>query len=178
MYRLFVGLRPPLAIRTELAALMGGIPGARWQSDDQLHVTLRFIGAVERPTAEDIATALDQVGFAPLTLRFAGVGQFASRGRPNAVWAGVQPAEPLAALHRKIDQALVPCGLLPERRAYLPHATLARMNAAAGAADRFLEAHSGFAGAPFTVDHFLLFESRLGHQAASYEAVQRYPLRL
>lgn len=177
MHRIFAGLRPPAPIRARLLALMGGVPGARWQGDDQLHITLRFIGEVERPMAEDVALALSNVHFAPVEIALDGVGAFDSRGRPTALWAGVRPHDRLADLHRKIDQALVRCGLEPERRAYLPHITLARMNARAGSADRFLEAQSGLSSAGFTLDHFLLFESHLGHEAASYEAVERYPLR-
>ncbi len=177
MHRLFVGLRPPAAVRAQLLALMGGVTGARWQDDAQLHLTLRFIGEVERPMAEDVAVALSNVHFPPLALALAGVGQFDSRGRPNALWAGVHPHGPLAELHKKVDQALVRCGLAPERRAYLPHITLARMNVAAGPTDRFLESHAGLASAPFTLDHFLLFASTLGREGARYEAVERYPLR-
>ncbi len=84
--------------------------------------------------------------------------------------------EPLAALHRKVDQALVRLRLEPERRAYLPHITLARLNAAAGTTDRFLADHAGLASEPFAFAHFLLFESTLGSEGAHYEAVERYPL--
>lgn len=177
MHRLFVGVRPPLAIRARLLALMGGIPGARWQADDQLHVTLRFIGEIERPVAEDVAAALGTVRAAPVTVALSGVGQFDNRGRPHAVWAGVAPQAGLAALHKKVDQALVRCGLPPEGRAYLPHITVARMNAPGGAADRFLETHAGLTSDPFVLDHLLLFESSLGRDRASYEAVGRYPLQ-
>ena len=177
MHRLFVGLRPPPAIRAQLLALAGGVPGARWQDDAQLHLTLRFIGEVERPQAEDVAIALANVHFPPVEVALDGVGQFDSRGRPNALWAGVRPHTALAELHKKVDQALVRCGLAPERRAYLPHITLARMKVGAGVTDRFLESHAGLASAPFTLDHFLLFESSLGSEGASYEAVERYPLR-
>lgn len=177
MHRLFVGLRPPAAVRARLLALMGGVPGARWQDDGQLHITLRFVGEVDRPVAEDVALALGQVRWPPIEAAIEGVGAFDSRGRVNALWAGVRPREPLARLHRKIDQALVRLGLAPERRAYLPHVTLARMNAPAEAVERFVETHAGLASAPFTLDHFLLFESHLGHEGARYEAVERYRLR-
>lgn len=176
MHRLFVGFRPPAPIRAHLLGIMGGIPGARWQGDAQLHLTLRFIGEVERRMAEDVALALSAVRFPPIEAAIAGVGQFDSRGRPNAVWAGVRPHAPLAELHKKVDQALVRCGLEPERRAYLPHITLARMNAATGAADRFLEAQAGLASPPFPLGAFLLFESHLGREGASYDAIGRYPL--
>ncbi|WP_010544466.1 RNA 2',3'-cyclic phosphodiesterase [Sphingomonas elodea] len=177
MHRLFVGFRPPAAIRAQLLALAGGVAGARWQTDDQLHCTLRYIGEVERPVAEDVAVALDHVHFAPFDLAVAGVGEFDSRGRLNAVWAGLRPHDAVTQLHHKIDQTLVRIGLSPERRAYLPHVTLARMNAPAGANDRFLEAHAGLASPAFPVDHFLLFESHLGREGARYEAIRRYPSR-
>ncbi|HCJ45096.1 MAG TPA: RNA 2',3'-cyclic phosphodiesterase, partial [Erythrobacter sp.] len=43
-HRLFVGIRPPAAIRDALIDLMEGVDAVRWQDDDQLHVTLRYIG--------------------------------------------------------------------------------------------------------------------------------------
>ncbi|MDF7775228.1 RNA 2',3'-cyclic phosphodiesterase [Sphingomonas sp. AOB5] len=176
MHRLFVGLRPPAAIRARLLDLMGGIPGARWQDDGQLHITLRYIGEVERPVAEDIAIALGQVHWPAMQVAIDGVGEFDSRGRPNAVWAGLRPHDALASLHRKVDQALVRLGLEPERRAYLPHITLARMSGPSGIADRFLADHAGLSSEPFGFTHFILFESRLGSEGASYETVERYPL--
>ncbi|MDP5279260.1 RNA 2',3'-cyclic phosphodiesterase [Sphingomonas sp. DG1-23] len=177
MHRLFVGLRPPPTIRAQLLALMGGVSGARWQDDAQLHLTLRFIGEVERPQAEDVAIALSNVHFPPIEVSLDGVGEFDKRGRPNALWAGIRPHDALAGLHKKIDQALVRCGLAPEGRAYLPHVTLARMNASAGATARFLESHAGLVSPLFTLDHFLLFESTLGSESAVYETIERYPLR-
>ena len=51
------------------------------------------------------------------------------------------------------------------------------MNASAGPTDRFLESQSGLTSPPFTLDHFLLFESTLGREGAIYEAIERYPLR-
>lgn len=176
MHRLFVGLRPPAAIRAHLLAQMGGVPGARWQSDAQLHLSLRFIGEVERPLAEDIALALGQVRVPQIEVALSGVGQFESRGRPNAIWAGVRPHGALAQLHRKLDQALVRLGLEPEHRAYLPHITLARLNGPAGIADRYLTDHAGLTSALFTFTHYYLYESHLGSEGASYEAVERYPL--
>jgi len=176
MIRLFVGLRLPAPIRAQLLALGGGIPGARWQDDGQLHITLRFIGDVDERAAEDAALALSAVHWPPVEIAIEGVGTFDKRGRIHTVWAGIRPREALAGLHRKIDQALVRAGQEPERRAYLPHVTLARMNSPAEAADRFLEAHAGLASPAFTLDHFYLFESSLGHEGARYEAVERYRL--
>ena len=177
MHRLFVGFTLPAAIRARLLALMGGIPGARWQDDAQLHLTLRFIGPVDRHAAEDVALALAQIRHPPIEIALSGIGQFHSRGRPNAVWAGVTPHAPLAALHKKIDQAIVRTGLAAEGRAYLPHITLARMNAQSGAADKFLAAQVGLTSPVFALDHFTLFESTLGGEGARYDVIERYRLQ-
>ena len=47
MIRLFVALEIPESVRERLGMLQGGVPGARWVDDDQLHLTLRFIGEVD-----------------------------------------------------------------------------------------------------------------------------------
>lgn len=179
MHRLFVALRPPLPIRDALADLMDGVPGARWQDDEQLHLTLRFIGAVDRPAAEDVATALSALHAPAPTIALAGVGRFDQRGRTEALWAGVAPHDALAALHRKVDQAMVRVGLAPERRAYLPHLTIARLPRAAGAeleVEAWLARHAGLASEPFTLSHLILYESHLGRAGATYEAIARWPL--
>ncbi len=174
MHRLFVAIRPPADQRGNLLSLMDGVEGARWQSDDQLHLTLRFIGEVDRHRANDIADALGAIRFAPCDVHLSGVGAFDRKGVIDTLWAGVKPRDPLAALHRKIDRACVAVGLPPESRAYLPHVTLARFGRAGGLIDPFLARHAALTGAPFRVDRFALFESRLGQQGATYHAIADY----
>ncbi|MCH4554222.1 2'-5' RNA ligase family protein, partial [Aestuariibaculum lutulentum] len=80
MPRLFVALRPPPPVRQRLRALGTGIPGARWQDDEQLHLTLRFIGDIDRPLAEDVAAALGGVHAPVPAVSITGVGRFEHRG--------------------------------------------------------------------------------------------------
>lgn len=179
MYRLFVALTPPRPIRERLLTLTSGVPGARWQNDGQLHLTLRFIGEVDGRVAEDLAAVLGQVHAAPLRLTLHGVGAFDRHGRVEALWAGIARDEALAGLHRKIDQALVRAGQAPERRAYLPHITLARFSRGPRAGPetaRWLADHAALSSEPFETGHFALFESHLGHAGAEYEMVSRWPL--
>ncbi|MCM8730651.1 RNA 2',3'-cyclic phosphodiesterase [Hephaestia sp. MAHUQ-44] len=179
MHRLFVGLRPPPHIRADLRAAMGGVQRAHWQDDDQIHLTLRFIGAVDRPVAEDVVAALDAVHAPAISATISGVGCFETRGRTDALWAGLAPNDPLAALHTKVDHALVRTGLEPERRACRPHITLARLpRSATDTPDivRFLDRYAGLASAPFAFTHLTLFESHLGHDGARYTPIERWPL--
>ena len=176
MHRLFVAIRPPAAIRERLLDVMEAVPGARWQDDDQLHLTLRFIGEVDGRVAEEVTSALGTVRQAPFSISIDSVGTFGSRGRVNALWAGVRPHDMLAHLHRKVDQALVRAGLHPEGRAYLPHITLARFGRDAAGVSGFVERRAGLASPAFEITHFALYESTLGQAGANYTIVERYPL--
>ncbi|SFR98805.1 RNA 2',3'-cyclic phosphodiesterase [Sphingomonas jatrophae] len=176
MHRLFVALRPPRATREGLLDLMEGVPGARWQDDDQLHLTLRFIGEVDGHVADDIAAALGGVRHPALDIAPVGVGRFEKRGRADALWAGISPRDEVAALHRKVDQALVRVGLAPEGRAFLPHITLARLPRGAGPIEPFLSRHAGLTAPAEHYVRFHLYESRLASTGAAYEIVETYPL--
>jgi 2'-5' RNA ligase len=175
MHRLFVAIRPPEPVRDALMDLMEGIEGARWQNEDQLHFTLRFIGEVDRHTAQDVHAALGSIRFPLLDLAVSGLGAFNRRGRPEVVWAGIAPAEPVQALHKKVDQAIARVGIAPDRRAFHPHITLARMNSGAGPIAEFLG--RSVARVPrFTADAFMLVESQLTPHGAVYTDLERYPL--
>ena len=176
MHRLFVAIRPPEAIRERLLDLMEGVKGARWQDEDQLHLTLRFVGEVDRHRADDIAAALGTIRHPPFDIAVSGIGSFDRRGQPVTLWAGVSPHEPLKSLHKKVDQAVQRAGVEPDHRVYTPHITLARLNRSTGPIAPLLESVGGLSSPRFTVDSFRLYESQLSPKGAIYSVVERYPL--
>ena len=176
MHRLFVAIRPPEPIRDLLIDAMDDSADFRWQQDEQLHLTLRFIGEVERPVAEDIAVALGQIRAARFHLRIKGVGRFEARNA-GALWAGLEPKEPLAGLAAKVERVCVAVGLEPEHRTFHPHITLARWKGRRTLeTERFLQHRQGLGSDPFEVGDFTLFESRLSRHGAHYEEVETYLL--
>lgn len=176
MHRLFVAIRPPRAMRAGLLAAMGGVAHARWQNDEQLHLTLRFIGEVDRHAAQDVAAALGTVHHPRFDLALDGVGQFDRKGRIEALWAGVTPHAPLKILHNKVDQALARVGIEPENRAYLPHITIARFGRNAGPVDGLMT-RSGGVTSPFEeIAQFCLYESQLSREGSVYTIIERYEL--
>jgi 2'-5' RNA ligase len=176
MHRLFVAIRPPEMIRDLLIDAMDDTPDFRWQDEAQLHLTLRFIGEVDRPMANDLADALSTVRGDRFELQIAGVGRFEQRNS-GALWAGVEPKASVAALAAKVERQCQKVGLASERRAFHPHITLARWKGRRTRELRdFLERNSGLSSAPFEVSEFLLFESRLSRHGAHYEEVETYEL--
>ncbi|HVU29048.1 MAG TPA: RNA 2',3'-cyclic phosphodiesterase [Sphingomicrobium sp.] len=176
MHRLFVAIRPPGPIRDLLIDAMDDTADFRWQDEEQLHLTLRFVGEVDRPIATDLADALSRISAHPLELRIAGVGRFEQRSS-GALWAAVEPRAPMAALAAKVERVSQSVGLEPERRAFHPHITLARWK---GRRTRevqdYLERTCGLSSEPFVIDSFGLFESHLSRHGAHYEEVASYPL--
>lgn len=177
MHRLFAAIRPPAAVIDALLDLERDIAGARWQDENQLHLTVRFFGEIDTRAADDLDAALAQVHGAPFTLALHGVGHFESKGRAHTLWAGLAPCEPLLALQRKVEGAARLAGLPPEGRKFAPHITLARLNRSSAPVVPFLAEHAALSSEPWPVDAFDLMESRLTPAGAYYETVRRYELR-
>jgi len=175
MHRLFLGLAVLEAVSDQALDLMDeGLP-VRWQEEAQLHLTLRFVGEIERPAAEDLAAAVSGVRFDAFEIALEGVGRFARR-RGGALWTGVAPREPVKVLAARLERLCQQVGLEPEHRTFHPHLTLARWNGPEPAGvGPWLERHAGFASDGWTVDALTLFESHLGRAGARYEAVLEVP---
>ena len=170
MHRLFVAIRPPEPVREQLLDLMEGAPGLRWQDEEQFHLTLRFIGEVERPVAEDIAASLASIRFPAFPLAISGLGRFDRRGG-GVLWAGVVPKEEIKALAAKVERSCQAVGLEAERRAFHPHVTLARWKGQPKELDRLVERHAALASPPWMAESFALYESHLGRSGAHYEEI-------
>jgi len=176
--RLFVALAIPPAIVDALSGLCEGVPGARWSNDDQFHLTLRFIGEVDRAAFEEIVHSLGAVEADAFELSLAGVGHYPPRGAPRILWAGARPNPALNALQARVESALVRAGLPPEPRKFSAHITLARVREAS--LDRitaYLARHGLFATEPFPVAEFHLYSSRLSPSGSHYEIEASFPLR-
>ncbi len=177
MFRLFVGIPLPEPVSSMLAGLNGGLPGARWVTEENLHITLRFIGEVGREDAEDLHRLLERVHAPAFELTVTGIGCFETRGKIHTLWAGVARADRLNFLQDRVEATVVRAGYEPERRKFKPHITLARFRNGSGERiGSFLKGNNALAIGPFQVDRFTLFRSFLGREGAHYEALADYPL--
>ena len=162
----------PTALRQRLAALPLDLPGLRRVPPQQLHVTLYFIGDSEQTGA--ISDALAQIEAAPVSLALQGSGRWS-----GVLWAGLRQDAALSDLHRSVTQAMVGCGLKPERRAFHPHVTLGRFRAQRPPArlNAWLRSRRSLRSSATPVHEFCLYASELTPAGARYRILQRYPLR-
>lgn len=174
--RLFSGIEIPADVVERLAALRGGLDGARWVEPENYHITLRFIGDVDGTTAERFSEALNGIKVPAFSVTLDGLGSF-GRGRPHAVWAGVAANSELEALSRDHEKAAVRAGLAAETRKFHPHVTLARMRRAkASDVATYLSYNGAFLTDAFPVERFVLFSSRASRGGGPYVVEQAYPL--
>lgn len=176
MPRLFTGIDIPEDVRRSLSQLRGGLPGARWSNPDNYHLTLRFIGDIERHVAQEVVHALSRVDRRAFTLQLQGVGAFGGN-KPHTLWAGVQPSPALMALQDEHERVLMRLGLPPDRRKFQPHVTIARLRglAARGVA-RYLDLFGDFQAPLINVDSFELFSAREFEGGGPYIVEESYPL--
>ncbi len=177
MYRLFVAIDLPQAIQSELSSFCFGVPGARWVVDDQLHLTIHFIGEVDGSMFADIKEALAEIVFEPFTLELQGVGHFPPRKAPKVLWVGVKSNESLNCMKGKIDAQLRRLGMVSERRKFFPHITVARLkNTPKDKVAMFLAENNLYKCASIPVSEFHLYSSMLSSKGAIHSLECSYQL--
>ena len=159
--RLFTAISLPESVRDQIGDLQQPMPGTRWVDDDNLHLTLRFAGDIDNPTADDLSRFLNDITSVPVfEMRLYGLGTFGGRD-PRSLWAGVKAGPELLALARAHERAARNAGLAAEKRVFRPHVTIARLKYAHDdVLARFLSCHGGFQSDPFIVDRFTLFSAK------------------
>ncbi len=160
--RLFVAVDLPERAKEEIRALQEGLPGVRWTPVEQLHLTLRFIGAADLPLFARVRSALATVRCRPFSLEVRGAGRFPPGGPPRVLWVGLAENDTLGLLYREVERALAGAGLEPEGRRFSPHITVARLKEPRRPdVAAWLERQGGFAVPPFNVEAFHLYSSVL-----------------
>ena len=146
----------------------------------QIRLTVKFLGDTEEalvPRVVDVMRA-SVAGLPPFTVRVAGTGAFPNLHRMNVVWVGMEGADPLAEIARRLEAGMEPLGYPRERRAFSAHVTIARVKGPRGldAARRVIEAHTRDAFGEVLVDRIRLKKSVLGPEGPAYSTVEEVPL--
>jgi 2'-5' RNA ligase len=190
--RLFVGVELEDPLRAACAAAARDLEQrlrraraslvVRWIPEQNLHITLWFIGHVDDAKAaairDSLCAAWEVTAFA---IAIDGAGAFPPKGPPSTLWLGVTTgADRLTDLYRELEVRFAALGYEPERRPYHPHITIGRVKHAARAVSRQARAVLQSAGVKTGSGHvrsLTLFESRLGSGGARYDPLLRVPLK-
>jgi 2'-5' RNA ligase len=185
--RLFVSVDLPDDLAENVRAVQEEFreaSGLNFTDPGQAHMTLKFLGDVERdrlPAIEErLEAAVEKAGVDPFEAHYGGLGVFPSLDYISVLWFGVREGrgdEALTRLAEAVEDEMVAEGFDPEDHDFTPHVTLARMNHAGGKElvqenVRELDPDVGTA----RVEEIRLTESELTPDGPIYSTVERFPL--
>ena len=153
----------------------------RWVRKEGIHLTLKFLGDIDRDSVEKISEAMERAtgSFSPFTLWAEGIGVFPNLRRPRVAWVGLSgDIEILRALQRDLESQLSGLGFPKEKRPFKGHLTLGRVK---GRLDGIklqgaLEDLGDFRTESFTAQSLVLFQSELRPDGAVYSRLAEVPL--
>ncbi len=185
-YRTFIAIELPQSIRALVAhyidQLHSAFPGVRasWLREDNLHLTLKFLGDVPVTRLPALSDAADEAArsIQAFNMIVSGCGSFPPRGQPKVLWIGIDDAEDnLSRLHQGLEESCAVAGFERDARDFHPHLTIARLRKPAGSRG-LAEAHRArpFSSQRFTVSEIVVFKSELLREGSKHTALSRHQL--
>lgn len=103
--------------------------GVSWVQPASIHLTLKFLGEIQRDKIAEVKSALQAVvpKFEQFELNVVGLGCFPNKNRPRVVWVGLQAPVELDHLQKSVEDACFELGFEREQRRFSPHLTLGRV---------------------------------------------------
>lgn len=176
--RAFIALPIPEAAIAALIRLQSSLPTGKAVPEDNLHLTLAYLGDVSEDVLETLHDLLQSARLPASDIAFQGLGTFAEMER-GLTFAAVTPTDPLTALQSKVAQLARSAGADLPRRRFRPHVTLTRANRQpkGPARDRLAAAIGVPTDIPsFTAHALCLYHSNLSPTGARHEVLATYPL--
>jgi len=184
-YRSFIAVELPGNVKTSIGeiqkSLAGRDLGLKMVRPENIHLTLKFLGNVEKEQIGAIGLSMREAAgvYRPMLLRARGLGVFPSIKNPRVIWLGVgEQIEALANLQKSLDEKLMKIGFEPEKRQFKGHLTIARVK---GKTDpkRLLELMTKlreFKTDSFTAEEIVLFKSELRPAGPEYSKLSTVSL--
>ncbi len=180
--RVFLAVLPGAPLRRALSRwreqlLPPADPGWRLVPPQDLHLTLRFIGETIDADYHRYREALVEAVTPRFTIQLKGIGHFPPRGVPRVLWTGVADSSSLLVLQQRVEKSLAAAGLAPDKHAYKPHLTLARLERTPPKeVGEYIVANNLFKSEVFTVGEFRLYSSKLNPGGVVHTVEAVYPL--
>jgi 2'-5' RNA ligase len=185
-WRVFCAIDLPAVARTRLVAhidhLRRALPAAQasWNRHENLHLTLKFLGEIERSRLTNLSNAAAGAvaDLRPFQITIEETGVFPKHGAPRVLWIGVKDElGKMAELQACLENECAKQGFAREERPFHPHLTLARLRKPQGARELALahqELH--FERIEVVVSQLLVIRSELSSTGSRYTVISRHQL--
>ena len=169
--RLFFALWPSTEIRQQLSKIAKSTmrhSDGRRTHDENLHVTLHFLGSVPEDKLACIEQVASKIKMKPFELI---LDQLAFKMRQGMVWLTTDKSAPeeLVTLVNQLENGLQDCGFKPEKYLYKHHVTLIRKT-------RKTKELPEIAPVKWPVHAFVLVSSKTWQEGVEYSVVKEWRL--
>lgn len=182
--RCFVAIEIPDRIQAVLSEVQSEfrqkIQKASWTRNGNFHLTLKFLGDVEKNRIDKINSTIARItaNYRPICIEIGSIGTFPNLYRPRVLWVGLtQGADEIRTLANSVIRELAKLGYPSDNR-FHPHLTLARLKERVNLktnTDLFKKFET-IAGTLMHVNHITLVRSELHTSGAVYTPLHIYPL--
>lgn len=183
--RLFIAVELDPKLREELAKLQKELKksgaDAKWVAPDNIHLTLKFLGATPTDKIEAINNALQETAFLTpcLNATISQLGAFPRIESARIIWIGVNEGKTeLESLVGKIETRLFELGFPREEHPFAAHLTLARVRSPLNRQNLVEKLkQTKFPALIQPIAAIVLFKSTLTPKGPVYEALKRIKLK-
>ena len=183
--RTFFGFKLPREVSSTASVLRTLVHdpknAVRWVKGENIHLTVRFLGATPKTVIPELETALRErlKDVFAMTAYVDGTGVFPVPSRPRVLWMGVAgDVEAIQDLEVAVHEAVGPMGFPKEKRPFVPHVTIGRVRypqKITPDVSKFMNAEFNRIECPLNELH--LFESRPADKGVVYVPLATIPLK-
>ena len=133
--RTFIAVNASQRVTNNVARIVGRLAATdakyRWVTQENLHVTLNFVGDVVDVEVPELCQLVKRTveGFESFDMSLQGVSGFPNPQQPRVLWIGVDEGKQnLTSIYDALAEVLHHWGVNKDRNAFVPHMTLGRLS--------------------------------------------------
>lgn len=182
--RCFIAVTLPASLKQAVGSVTNSLKetGAdvKWVPEENLHLTMKFLGATDEGKVDEITGALRKKisPRPPFYIKIGGVGSFPGGRHPRVIWVGIQENGHLEDIYQSVEDVMRKFGYPPEDRPFSPHLTIGRVRSGKRLSE-MLKKLDEFRAADFAeleVKGVTLMKSELKPGGAEYSSLAEIPL--
>ena len=134
LVRTFISIPVPNEVKSKKNMLYSTLENSpaniSWVKNEQLHLTLKFLGHTPETMIENIKSEISKISstIKPFKLLINKTGCFPKRERPRVLWLGIRGnTTALNDLFLRVDKEMKKIGFPSLDKEFIPHITLARV---------------------------------------------------
>ncbi|NCO79664.1 RNA 2',3'-cyclic phosphodiesterase [Candidatus Falkowbacteria bacterium CG_4_9_14_3_um_filter_38_19] len=182
--RLFIALNLPTEAKAELVRLIDdlrtGRTGVKWCQEENLHLTLHFLGYMGDDQADQVKLLAQSLSgkFGQIQFNFGYLGGFPNLARPRVIFVEFEQigSKSIYKLQQLLGQGLAKLNLAVDQRPWQSHITLGRVKDYSRAPVKIAKKNLNISQKHFVISTFDLMESQLKPTGAEYFKVASYNL--